>query len=127
MMVPHRGHGTTLTAPHAWRSENPVIPAHGPAQAVDQTPCARKLATEPVAYPHGDAGRRLSVVPDYVEMSIEGSDLEDFGLGQSQALGQGANMPRRDMAESILDFVKIFDQQVAPQRFLSEGGSDLLQ
>jgi len=52
-------------------------------------------------------------------MGIEGSDLEDFGLGQSQRLGQGAQMPRRYIAERILDFVQVFDQQVAPQRFFA--------
>ncbi len=58
--------------------------------------------------------RRRLVFLDDIEMIVERGDFIDLGLRQPQPIGQRAQMPRRKMAELVLDTMQAFNQQVAP-------------
>src|SRR5207248_1876446 len=63
---------------------------------------------------------------DDVEVVVEGSDLENLALRHAHFFGQRGEMPRREVAEAVLQLVQVLDQEVAAagriaQRFAHVG------
>src|SRR5437763_7463051 len=56
-------------------------------------------------------------------MRIEGRDLVDFGERQLHLLGERRKMCRRQMSVVVLDQMQMLDEEVAPERPISEQGS----
>ena len=53
-------------------------------------------------------------------MVIEAGNLPDFGHGKAHPVGEGGEMPCRQMVVVILNDVEAFDQMIASWRFCSE-------
>ena len=60
-------------------------------------------------------------------MRVEGRNLEYLRHRQPHFLTQRAKMRRRQMAKSILDQMKVFDQQIATARAVAEQCPDVIQ
>ena len=57
---------------------------------------------------------------DEVEMVIEAGNLPDFGHGKAHPVGEGGEMPCRQMVVVVLNDVKAFDQMIAAWRLRAE-------
>ena len=101
--APMQGAGSTRTARRIQRraqlGQESLGPGHGAAQAVADPDGQRR-------------GRVLALLHD-VEVVIEGRDLVDLGLGETQFVRQDGDMLGRDVAPAVLDQVQELDQVVA--------------
>ena len=72
------------------------------------------------ADPDRAGGRRRFTFADEVEMVIEAGNLPDFGHGKAHPVGEGGEMPCRQMVVVVLNDVKAFDQMIAAWRLRAE-------
>jgi hypothetical protein len=112
----------------AVRGDHAHIGGQQGGQSLQQLARAGHLARQAVTYPHGDSRRcveaALGVFAHHVEVVIEAGDFKDLGLRQAQQLGQRGEVVGLQLAEAVVDGVQVFDQQIAPQWRLPDGGAN---
>ncbi len=101
-------------AADAWRADHTHLGRiDDGGQVLDKLLATRQHAADGIADPDGQGRRRRIAFADDVEVIVEGSDLVDLGLRHAHILGQGAQVPRRQMPVPVLDQVEEFDQEIA--------------
>jgi hypothetical protein len=125
--VAHLGHGCRVAAPHAGGTHHPHLAAQGAGQGVEQCLCAHHLAGQAVAHADGEIGRPGFLLQHNVEVGIERGDFVHLRQGKRHFRGKGLQVLGLEAAESVLDQVQMFDQQVAPPRPLAKQVADCLQ
>ena len=121
----HRG---GVAAAHAGRADDAdMLRVVSGLQRGHQLLRARELAGERITDPDRQRRRRRLALAHHVEMGVEGGDLVDLGLAETQLLGQRRKMRRREMPVRVLDQVKELDQMIAPARPVAEKAAHLGQ
>jgi hypothetical protein len=116
LVLAHAHRRRLVAAPDARRFLHVNILAQlGRLQASLQVRSAGHGTRQAGAHPHRHARRGTPIVQK-TEVVIEAGDLENLGLAQAQALGQGGQVGGAQALFGVLKPVQVFDQQVAPQR-----------
>jgi hypothetical protein len=123
-VLPDDRHGGLFAAAHARRVQHAYVAAEDLRQFLEQLFRPRHRAGQAVAHAHGECLRCGFAFLDDVEVVVEGSDLVDLGLRQRHLLGQGREVPCREMTEAVLDLVEVLDQEVALARGITQQVAD---
>jgi hypothetical protein len=90
--------------------------AEGSLERTDQFLATGHFATDRIADPHRQSGRRGLAFAHDIEMMVKRGHLVNFGRGQAHFMRQRGQMRCRQVPVVILDFVQMLDQQIARAR-----------